>query len=128
MAIKKRETKTTNDVFVFGSDLTGRHAEGDALTALREYGAVYGRAVGLQGTSYAIPAWDEQGKLLPVPVIARYVQAFIRFAETHRDVRFRVTRIACGRDAHRDDQIAPLFASAPGNCYLPKKWQILLKR
>ena len=72
--------------------------------------------------------WDEQGKLLPVPIIARYVQAFIRFAETHREVKFRLTRIACGRDAHRDDQIAPLFASAPANCYLPKKWQLLLKR
>ncbi len=111
------------DVFVFGSDLAGRHRSGDALTALREYGAVYGRPVGLQGRSYAVPVRDEQEKLLPIPAIARYVQAFLRFAATHRELTFHVMRIGCGRDAYRDAQIAPLFAHAPDNCRLPRSWQ-----
>ncbi|OGA48313.1 MAG: hypothetical protein A3G24_22365 [Betaproteobacteria bacterium RIFCSPLOWO2_12_FULL_62_13] len=68
------------DVFVFGADLAGRHREGDALKALRHHGAVYGRGAGLQGRSYAIPVRDEQDRLLPIAMIARYVQAFLRFA------------------------------------------------
>ena len=110
------------DIFVFGSDLKGRHTEGDALTALRQYGAVYGRAVGLQGRSYAIPIQDEQGKLLSLPVIEQYVQAFLRFASTHRELVFHVTRLACGRNKYRDEQIALLFANRPKNCQLPKGW------
>lgn len=108
---------------MFGSDLSGRHSGGDALTALREHGAVYGRAVGLQGSSYAIPIRNEQGGVLPVPVIARYVEAFLRFAAIYRQTIFHVTRLACGRGAYRDEQIAPLFAGAPPNCRLPKGWQ-----
>lgn len=115
-------------VFVFGSDLAGRHAEGDALIALRDHGAVYGRAVGLQGRSYAIPVRDEHGKPLPVAVLARYVDAFLRFAQIHREMVFHVTRIGCGRGAYRDDEIAPLFAGAPTNCRLPPAWRRILER
>lgn len=114
------------DVFVFGSDLAGRHTGGDALTALRRHGAVFGQGVGPQGRSYAIPVRDEQGKLMPVALIARYVKAFIRFATIHREATFHVTRIACGRDAYRDEEIAPLFAGAPANCRLPRAWQRFL--
>lgn len=111
-----------NDVFVFGSDLAGRHREGDALMALRRHGAVYGRGVGLQGRSYAIPVRDEQDRLLPVAMIARYVQAFLRFAAIHPAMIFHVSRVGCGRAAHRDEEIAPLFAGAGPNCRLPKGW------
>lgn len=114
-------------LFVFGSDLAGRHSSGDALTALRSYGAVYGRGVGPQGRSYAIPFRDEQDRLLPIPMIARYVQAFLRYAAIHREHGFHVTRIGCGREAYRDEQIAPLFAGAPPNCQLPRGWQRYLK-
>ncbi len=116
------------DVFVFGSDLAGRHRSGDALQALRHYGAQYGRGLGLQGQSYAIPVRDEQDRLLPIPVIARYVQAFLRFATNYPTVVFRVTRVGCGRDAYRDEQIAPLFAGAPQNCRLPKGWERFVRR
>jgi hypothetical protein len=116
------------DVFVFGADLAGRHREGDALKALRRHGAVYGRGVGLQGRSYAVPVRDEHDRLLPLPVIARYVQAFLRFAAIHAHATFHVSRVGCGRDAYRDEQIAPLFAGAPGNCRLPRGWERYLRR
>jgi hypothetical protein len=116
------------DVFVFGSDLGGRHTGGDALVALREHRAVYGRGVGLQGRSYAIPVWDEQGKLMPIAVIARYVNAFLRFAEIHREMTFHVSRIGCTRGAYRDDQIAPLFRGALSNCRLPPGWRRIIER
>ncbi len=117
-----------DEVFVFGSDLAGRHNTGAALAALRDHGAVYGRAVGLQGRSYAIPVRDERGALLPLSVIARYAQAFLRFATTHRELRFRVTRIGCGPGAYADDEIAPLFAQAPAHCHLPPEWRRYLDK
>ncbi len=119
----RRPPTASFEVLVFGSDLAGRHNSGDALTALRDHGAIYGRGVGLQGRSYALPVRDEQGKLLPVPIIARYVDAFVRLAATHRQTTFHVTRIGCGRDAYRDEEIAPLFAAAPPNCRLPRGWR-----
>jgi len=120
-------TQRQNLIFVFGSDLGGRHIADDALRALREYGAAYGRAVGLNGQSYAIPVRDEHGRSLPVPVISRYVQAFLRFAATHKELRFRVSRLGCGPQDPRDDELAPLFVRAPSNCHLPRAWMRYLK-
>jgi hypothetical protein len=127
MSMEANPEDPVKEVFVFASNLSGRHTAGDALTALRKHGATYGRAVGLQGRSYAIPVRDEKDKLLPVPVIARYVQAFLRFAAIHKELIFHVTPIACRSEEHRDEQIAPLFVGAPANCRLPRKWQRYLK-
>lgn len=118
-----REWQTTNSVYVFNSDLAGRHTRGTALIALREHGAVYGVAVGLRGRSYAIPVRDEQGDPLPLTVITRYVQAFLRFASNHRDLTFYVTRIGCESGVYSEREMAPLFAQAPPNCHLPRRWR-----
>lgn len=48
------------DIFVFGSNLAGRHGAGSALEALKKHGAIYGQGVGRQGNSYAIPTNDER--------------------------------------------------------------------
>jgi hypothetical protein len=42
-------------VFVFGSNLAGRHGKGAALAARREHGAIYGQGEGPQGFAHAIP-------------------------------------------------------------------------
>jgi hypothetical protein len=47
-----------NEYFVFGSNTEGRHGKGAALTAKRKFGAIYGRAAGFQGNSYAIITKD----------------------------------------------------------------------
>lgn len=54
------------EIFVFGSNLAGRHGKGAALYARQHYGAIYGQGVGRQGNSYAIPTKD--GKLNPLPL------------------------------------------------------------
>lgn len=45
-------------VFVFGSNTEGRHGAGAARVAREQFGAVYGRAEGLQGNAYAIATKD----------------------------------------------------------------------
>ena len=44
-----------NEIFVFGSNLTGAHGDGAARLAYNRYGAVWGEGVGLHGQTYAIP-------------------------------------------------------------------------
>lgn len=113
--------KTT--IFVFGSNLAGRHGKGAALTAFREHGAVYGQGAGLQGQSYAIPTKDEELQPLPLPKIQKHVATFIKYAKLNPETQFQVTRVGCGLAGYDDQQIAPFFRDAPANCMLPVGWR-----
>ena len=110
-------------IFVFGSNDMGHHDGGAARIALEKFGAIYGQGRGLQGRSYAIPTMT--GSLA---AIAREVDEFIMFADSHPDRTFLVTRIGCGIAGWRDEDIAPLFARAYSlpNVYLPAEfWKVL---
>lgn len=101
-----------NQIFVFGSNLSGRHGKGAAKTAL-EWGAVYGQAEGLQGKTYAIPSKDKTiRKTLAIDEIKFFVDTFIDFAKRHQEFNFLVTEIGCGLAGLKPKQIAPLFSKA----------------
>lgn len=110
-------------IFVFGSNLAGRHGAGAAKFARERRGAVYGIGVGLQGQSYAIPTKSSKLLTLGRNVIKIYVDEFLAFAAARPDLRFEVTRIGCGLAGYEDAEIAPLFAGAPENCDLPEGWR-----
>jgi hypothetical protein len=110
-------------IFVFGSNLAGRHGAGAAAAALRLYGAIYGVGVGLQGNSYGIPTKDARVQTLPLSAISGYVHQFIAFAGQHPTWVFNVTRIGCGLAGYTDSDIAPMFHDAPANCNLPEGWR-----
>ena len=117
-----------NSIFVFGSNLFGRHGAGSALAARRFHGAVYGRGSGRQGNSYAIPTKDYELKTLPLKDIKPFVDDFIDYAKLHKELMFNVVRIGCGLAGYKDEQIAPLFIRAPSNCRLPPKWRELFTK
>ena len=100
-------TLKSDEVFVFGSNLQGRHAGGAARLARENFGAVWGKGVGLQGQSYAIPTMQGGAE-----TIKPYVEQFIDFAEEHKELFFYVTRIGCGIAGFKDEDIAPLFSTA----------------
>ena len=108
-----------NEIFVFGSNLAGSHGGGAAWAAFKRFGAIMGQGVGLQGQSYAIPTM--QGG---VETIKPYVDEFIRFAQSHPEMKFLVTRIGCGIAGFRDEEIAPLFTAALDveNVILPREF------
>ena len=108
-----------NEIFVFGSNLSGMHGGGAALIAYRKFGAIWGQGVGLQGQSYGIPTM--QGG---VETIKPYVDEFIDFAKAHSELTFLVTRIGCGIAGFTDSEIAPLFEAAHDveNIVLPPGW------
>ena len=110
-------------IFVFGSNLAGRHGKGAALAARQQYGAVYGVGVGRTGNAYAIPTKDARLRVLPIATIAQHVGDFLTYASQHPELTFLVTRVGCGLAGYTDDQIAPLFAGAPDNCQMPDEWQ-----
>jgi hypothetical protein len=109
-------------VFVFGSNLAGEHLGGAARYAVDNHNAVWGQAIGLQGTSYAIPTMDDNLRPLDLYLIREYVEQFLRFARTNPEYSFQVTRIGCGIVGYKDSDIAPMFMDSPSNCFLPDEW------
>lgn len=109
-------------IFVFGSNLAGRHGAGAALYAKKYRGAVYGKGIGLHGDSYAIPTKDERLKTLPLPKIKEHVRTFIRFAQENPEMEFWVTSIGCGLAGYEPIDIAPMFNGSPSNCILPDRF------
>ncbi len=109
-------------IFVFGSNLAGRHGKGAALYARQHHGAIYGQGEGLQGDSYAIPTKDAFLRTMPLAEIEARVARFLTFARQF-NARFVVTRIGCGLAGYTDAQIAPMFANSPDNCILPDGWR-----
>lgn len=110
-------------IFVFGSNLAGRHGKGAALHAKQKFGAIYGQGVGLQGQSYAIPTKDEKIKTLPLEHISVYVKQFLEFANENPALKFYVSPIGCGLAGYTPEQIAPMFVAAGHNVELNRAFQ-----
>lgn len=113
-------------IFVFGSNLAGRHGKGAAKHALVAEGAIYGRGMGRQGNSYAIPTKDWNLRTLPLEKIQLYVDTFISYARDNPSLEFYVTPVGTGLAGYTDAQMASIFKEAPSNCQLPTKWRELL--
>lgn len=120
-----------NEVFVFGSNLAGRHGKGAALIAKNMFGAKHGLGEGysnagfdkFQQHSYAIPTKDRNLNVLDLVRIHESVVRFIDYANKNPDMNFYVTRIGCGLAGYKDNDIAPLFKECPMNVIFPENWK-----
>ncbi|MEX3983995.1 DUF4326 domain-containing protein [Paraburkholderia sp. EG287A] len=123
-------------VFVFGSNLAGRHGKGAAAVAREQFGAQPGVGPGRQGQSYGIPTKDgrplpgnprpsfnDPEQTLALTAIKLFIDEFIEYAKAHPDERFFVTRVGCGLAGYEDAEVAPMFAAAPSNCCFPEDWK-----
>ncbi|MER9196418.1 hypothetical protein NKI13_24555 [Mesorhizobium australicum] len=109
-------------VFVFGSNMAGRHGAGAALWAAKNRGAVYGKGWGRQGNSYAIPTKDANIKTLPLWDIEVWVGKFLMHARQHPAMTFQLTPIGCGLAGYHPGDIAPIFRDAPANVIMPPEF------
>ncbi len=109
-------------IFVFGSNLAGRHGKGAALFAHRERGARYGVGIGRTGNAYAIPTKDHSLRTLPLSEIQKHVGDFLTYARSMPEYEFEVTAIGCGLAGYKPSQISPFFKEAPANCQLPDEF------
>ena len=113
-----------NEVFVFGSNLSGKHGGGAAFMALK-WGAKMGRGEGEQGQTYAIPTMFNSTR-----DIKPYIGEFIMHARSHKEKIYLVTEIGCGIAGFTPAEIAPMFQYAVDieNIYLPESFWAILKQ
>jgi len=115
-------------IFVFGSNLAGRHGAGAAKAALEHHGAIYGKGVGHYGNSYALPTKDENLKTLSLEDIQGHVTMFLIYATDNPELEFYVTKIGCGLAGYKPIDVAMFFKDAPKNCELPKEFVDIINR
>lgn len=112
-------------IFVFGSNLAGRHGKGAALHARKYYHAQNGEGRGLTGNAYALPTKDKDLKTLPLETIQEYIQEFNDFAWENGGFTFLLTPIGTGLAGYSKKEIAQVFRNVgnlPSNVYLTASW------
>lgn len=97
-----------NQVFVFGSNTSGRHGKGAAKLAMK-WGARYGKGEGLYGQTYALPTLDDRFKQLLLGNISVHIRRFLKCAKEHPDLEFLVTKVGCGLAHFKVKEIAIQF-------------------
>ena len=108
-----------NEIFVFGSNIGGRHGGGAARFAFNCFGAEWGVGEGLTGQCYALPTME-----VGVDYVKGKVETFLDCARQHPEKKFLVTPIGCGIAGFSVDEIGPLFKDAieMENVILPKEF------
>ena len=111
-------------VFVFGSNLAGRHGKGAALFAKMNMGAISGQGEGLQGQSYAIPTKGYNLEVLDLSVVEAGLHRFLKFANENRGMTFELTPIGTGLAGYRKGQIWAMLKRGyvPSNVLLTSSW------
>jgi hypothetical protein len=113
------------NVFVFGSNLAGRHGKGAALFAKQHYGAIPGVGVGRTGNAYGIPTKNERLEVLPLITIGEFINNFIQYAYASPDDTFLLTPIGTGLAGYDKVEIFKLIrncAPLPSNIVFTKEW------
>ena len=111
-------------VFVFGSNLAGRHGLGAAKYARNKLGAEYGVGEGMTGQCYALPTKDHNIKTRPLKDIGNSITTFLECAVVYPDKLFKVTPIGCGLAGYKVHEIRALFLerTIPDNVIFSKEW------
>ena len=115
---------TTNEmIFVFGSNLAGRHGRGAAKYAREKLGAEYGVGEGPTGFCYALPTKDENIRTRSLQDIEKSIVRFLEYADQSSDV-FKVTPIGCGLAGYSVKQIRAIFLKypIPENVVFSREW------
>lgn len=105
-----------DEIFVFGSNLEGRHIGGAAKQAYESFGALWGIGVGMQGQSYAVPTMAP----LTLKEIEIYIKQFIDWASITPEYKYLVTPIGTGIAGYTQEQMNEVWNrySLPSNITL----------
>ena len=112
-----------NEVFVFGSNLAGKHLGGAARTAKDLFGAVTGVGEGLTGKSYAFPTLDKSLRKRTKKQLEMSRNKLFFCADENPQKVFLVTKIGCGIAGFKEEVMKELFGpETPSNIILPEGW------
>lgn len=110
-------------VYVFGSNLQGRHGKGSALRARNYWGAEYGVGRGMTGRAYALPTKVTPYQRMDLQHVEANIKEFIKHAKENPKDTFYLARPGCNNAGFTDAQIAPLFKGSPKNIVIPFMWE-----
>lgn len=111
-----------NEIFVFGSNLAGRHLGGAAHQAHEQFGAEMGVGEGLTGQSYAFPTLTAEFKKVNHVQLQASRDLLYRVANGLPSHRFLLTKVGCGIAGFDEAIIQTLFIDAPDNIIKPEDW------
>jgi len=129
-------TPADDTIFVFGSNTEGRHGAGAAKTAVKNFGAVYGQAEGLQGSSYAIITKDlaKGERSISKTAIVNSIRRMYRTAERMPDKTFKVAYRTkdgeAGLNGYTGREMKDMFLAAgtiPANVQFSSEWADILE-
>ena len=111
-------------IFVFGSNLRGRHGAGAALFAAKHHGAKEGVGEGLTGNAYALPTCGWRIEPLPLADVDAAIARFCDFARSRPDLTFGLTPVGCGLAGHKKSDIWASLKrhGLPANVWLTSTW------
>ena len=111
-------------IFVFGSNLAGRHGKGSAKFARSHLGAEYGVGEGRTGQCYALPTKNHQIQTRGLDEIESSIITFLDCATHSKEDVFLVTPIGCGLAGYQQKQIRAIFMKydIPNNVVFSKEW------
>ena len=117
-----------NEIFVFGSNLAGKHENGAAKIAIDKFGAIYGQGTGLQGQTYALPTVKDKINnvrlFMSIPEINKHIIDLYNTIVNNSNLHFLITEVGCNLANHTAEDIAPLFKQFINltNISLPKNF------
>lgn len=112
-----------NQIFVFGSNLSGHHAGGAARLAHDKFGAEMNVGEGLTGRCcYAFPTlgYDMQKRGGLNLNISK--NRLFSTARALPEKTFLLTKVGCGIANYSEEEMAKLFENSPSNIVKPKNW------
>lgn len=113
-----------SEIFVFGSNLAGRHGKGAAAFAAKHYRAEYGVGEGPTGQAYAIPTKDANLSPLPLDAIEPKIRDFLEYARGNPKFSFHLTPVGTGLAGHKKRDIWAILQKygVPDNVVLTASW------
>ena len=111
-----------NQVFIFGSNVLGKHGGGAARQAFDDFGAEWGVGEGMTGQCYALPTLDENHQQVSEQFLKEAIMRFYNTAITNQNKQFLLTKVGCGIAGFDEEYIKSLFTVPPANIVLPEGW------
>jgi hypothetical protein len=111
-----------NEIFVFGSNMWGRHSGGAAKQACEDFDAEWGINEGLSGQTYAFPTLEREMTKRGLRALENSRDRLFATARALPEKTFLLTKVGCGIAGHKEEDIAPLFKNAPDNVIKPEGW------
>lgn len=104
-----------NEFFVFGSNMNGHHSGGAAKQAHESFGAEWGIAEGLTGSTYAFPTLEREMTKRGIKALERSRDRLYATARSLPEYKFLLTPVGTGIAGYDYTTINELFKDLPEN-------------